>query len=448
MQLPILTIERAVKSQATEIPELYGQVDFETTPERISDNVAESALRGDFSRYKSPLAEDPDLVQRMRLYTMLGDSVADPYAALIPTFGFRRLVGMLMEACEKGVEKVEGAPDELVVLIRDMERTPSWLDMALVENGAELERSSAAIIAPWAIRGGLIATFMNKYAALPMALTGTLSNNLAARRVKETATFFSTSVLPGALGRFGEGFKAAAMVRLMHSMVRFNALRSGAWSDQIYGIPIPQVDQMPAGLTGVSLLSMRVLKSGRTEFTTNERARVEFSRYRCFLLGLPEDLLADTPQSIIDTMAARQSSLRKGFDDATCGELVRATMSARLADDDSFMSNVRERFEKSFSKTFFVRNFLSGDTKKAADLGVRLSRTDRIRAGVVLLWIVIQLKTANWASRVPGMRARVDRSLIQKIRKQLAGYGHAEFVTDPSTYKSPVLERHCQEKRA
>jgi len=41
----------------------------------------------------------------------------------------------------------------------------------------------------WAIRGGFVATFMNKYAALPMALTGTLSNATAGRRIKETATF-------------------------------------------------------------------------------------------------------------------------------------------------------------------------------------------------------------------------------------------------------------------
>ena len=39
-----------------------------------------------------------------------------------------------------------------------------------------------------------------------MALTGTLSNDTAARRVKDTASFFITSTLPGALERFGPGF--------------------------------------------------------------------------------------------------------------------------------------------------------------------------------------------------------------------------------------------------
>ena len=32
---------------------------------------------------------DAEKVERMRAYTMLGDTVADAYAALMPTYGFR-----------------------------------------------------------------------------------------------------------------------------------------------------------------------------------------------------------------------------------------------------------------------------------------------------------------------------------------------------------------------
>src|SRR3546814_3861374 len=99
-----------------------------------------------------------------------------------------------------------------------------------------------------------------------MALTGTLGQATAARRVKETATFFATTALPGALDRFGAGFKAAAMVRLMHSMVRANVLsRPGMWDADTYGMPIPQLDQMPAGLIPVYFLSQE-----RSEEHTSE----------------------------------------------------------------------------------------------------------------------------------------------------------------------------------
>ena len=87
---------------------------------------------------------------------------------------------------------------------------------------------------------------MNKYAALPMALTGALSGNNSGRRTKETATFYTCMVMPGVLDRHSASFKSAAMVRLMHAMVRFNVLRRGDdWDFKTYGVPIPQIDQLP-----------------------------------------------------------------------------------------------------------------------------------------------------------------------------------------------------------
>ena len=42
---------------------------------------------------------------------------------------------------------------------------------------------------------------------------------------------------------------------------------------------------------GVVLLAFKITAKGRFEYTPAERARVELSRYRCFLLGLPEELV-------------------------------------------------------------------------------------------------------------------------------------------------------------
>jgi ER-bound oxygenase mpaB/B'/Rubber oxygenase, catalytic domain len=126
------------------------------------------------------------------------------------------------------------------------------------------------------IRGSLIATFMNKYSAMPMVMTGAFSSKSAARRTNETATFFTTTVMPDTLDRHGATFKAAAMVRLMHSMVRFNVLaRDDRWDVKTYGIPILQVDQMPAGMISIFLLAQKALRHGRTTFTPAERARAE-----------------------------------------------------------------------------------------------------------------------------------------------------------------------------
>jgi hypothetical protein len=180
-----------------------------------------------------------------------------------------------------------------------------------------------------------------------------LSDESSVQRVKETASFFTTATLPGALERFGTGFKAAAMVRLMHSMVRFNILkRSKVWDVSVYGIPIPQVDQMPAGTMPAFITAFKVIRKGRKEFTRDERAIVELCRYQSYLLGLPEDLLPDTPREIFNAMMTYGSTLRDGYDDETCGALVRSTMSAYLPPDHSLRNRIYNTFEKSFSKVF------------------------------------------------------------------------------------------------
>lgn len=326
-------------------------------------------------------------------------------------------------------------PRNSVAFIAAMEARPAWVDMKLVEEGARLQRVAFANFAPWAIRGAFIATFMNKYAALPMALTGTLSNKTAARRIKETATFFGTSMLPGALERFGPGFKAAAMVRLMHSMVRFNVLSRGRWDQAVYGIPIPQVDQMPAGLISDFLISSKVLREGRDSFTAEERAQIELSRYRCFLLGLPEDLVADTPRGIVDAWNARALTLRAGFDEATCGGLLRATMEADLVDTSTPAGKVRDRLERSFAKVYFMQNFCDGNETVAAGFGVKIRAIDKLRAAAVGVGLLGQIQAYGVARKVPVVRHLADRRLIGKVRDYLGTLGHAEFTTDAEKYK-------------
>ena len=427
-----------VESQKERIPDMYGRIDFSVVPERFAtgpdDHTQLAARHAD--RRPAVLA-NRDRVELIRAYSMMGDLVADAYAALMRRYGFKALVDMLARACDHGVESVADAPPELIAFIRDMERKPAWLDMELVEEGARIDRNISANVGPFVIRGAFIATFMNKYSALPMAITNTLSSGTAARRVKETATFFWTSVLPGALERKGAGFKAAAMVRLMHSMVRANVLRRPAdWDVRVYGVPIPQVDQMPAGLIPMVLMSERILASGRTGFTAKERARLELARYRCFLLGLPEDLLADTPQAIVDLMSTRNGTLRQDYDVRPCGALLRATMDADIRSGGGPREAVHAFFERRLSKVFFVRLFMAGDRARAAAIGVKVSRADLMAALIGQIFLGVRVGLYALASRIPGLRDLADRRLVGRIERRLAGFGHAHFTTDETHYRS------------
>src|SRR6202451_44562 len=371
MNYPTTELTALLATEAAQIPSMYGRTDFSITPERFTvEPDAVSELGPEFSQRRPKLLANEELVARIKAYTMHGDPVADAYAALIPKYGFHRLAMMLEEACDRGLENVPSAPPELVQFIRAMEQFPGWLDPKLIEEGARIERNAYAHMAPFVIRGGFIGTFMNKYTALPMALTGALSSKTAAHRVHETATFFTSTVMPGALDRYGAGFKAAAMVRLMHSMVRFNILHRGDhWDVKTYGIPIPQVDQMPVGLAPIFPIALKALRKGRTTFTPAERARVELAHYRCFLLGLPDELVPDTPARVVDILLTRHATLRKEFDD-TCGGLVRATMTADLTLDRSLRGRFYTWLERGFAKTFFVKKYMHGDRHAAAKVGV------------------------------------------------------------------------------
>ncbi len=425
-----------VLEQKEAIPAIYGDVDFSILPERYVSGVdLANSLPSRYKRYAQSALSDPERVANIRNYTMMGDGVADAYAALIPEYGFRTLVAMLEDACENGIDAVSNAPKELVTFIHAMEATPDWVDMDLVEKGARQERIPLVTISPFAIRGAFIATFMNKYTALPMTMTGTLSDSKSARRVLETASFFTATAMPGAMARFGRGFQAAAKVRLMHSMVRYNIMQSGEWDVDTYGIPIPQVDQMPAGLIGIFLLSFKLLGKGRTHFTAAERERVEMARYRCFLLGLPQDLLGETPQEIVDLIMARALSLREEFDDDTCGELVRGTMDAELLDDPSVRGRIHSWMERGFSKYFLIQNFCDGKTARAEKIGIHYRLEDKLATALTILVIIASSGFYTLGMRIPGLRSLLDKKLVNKIASLLDSYGHADFITDASEYK-------------
>ena len=436
MNASIAELTAKTAAQSTQAPSIYGRIDFASTPERFTVNPADQTELGpQFEARRPELLANEAMVDLVRAFTLRGDPVADVYASLIPKFGFRQLVNMLEEACSRGVESVPSAPPELARFVQEMERSPNWLDAKLIERGARLERNGYAHRAPFVLRGALLGTFMNKYAALPMALTGALSGSNSGRRTKETATFYTSMVMPGVLDRHSASFKAAAMVRLMHSMVRFNLMQHGdRWDAAVYGIPIPQIDQLPAGLLSVVPLSQRVLREGRTAFSPDERARVELARYRCFLLGLPRELLAETPREIVDIHFTRFATLRKGFDE-TCGALVRATLTADLKPDNSLPSRLHAWLETRFAKVYFIRTSSRGNEDASAKAGVRVGITDYVAAAAASILIAVRMAPYSVAARIPVVSDAADRLLVRKLKRQLARYGHAEFTTNSDTYK-------------
>ncbi|HJQ05370.1 MAG TPA: hypothetical protein VJ872_08000 [Nocardioides sp.] len=419
-----------VRRQGVLQPAMYGEVDLSATPYRFTTDPDVKASLPGWVAPREPLLADEATVELMRTATMLGDVAADPYAALMDTYGVKGLIAMLTTACREGIDAVEDPPQELRDFIAAMEAVPDWLDRDLVEEGARHSRIAAALLAPFVTRGAFLATFINTYAALPMALTGALSDKRAARRVVETTSFFAVTTLPGALDRHGIGFETAAHVRLMHAVVRYNALkRSARWDQRIYGVPVPQVDQMPAGMINTYILAMGALRAGRTEWTPRERAIHEFVRYRCFLMGLPEDLLPRDPAGVVRVFHARAATLRDDFDDATCGELVRSTLAAYLRPRHTPYDRVADRVEKAWSKVFFARTFGRG-RGLAASSSVRLDRVDRALVTLTTPYVLGRFTAVVKASEVAALRPLADAYTLHVLRRCLARYGVSEAMTE------------------
>jgi hypothetical protein len=428
-------LAQRVRSQAELQPGLYGGIDFTRPPYRHTEDPDVTSTLPSWADDRGRILGNDRIVELIATATMLGDVVADPYASLAEEYGVRSLTAMLQQACRDGVDAVPDAPAELRAFIAAMEATPDWVDWELIEEGARQARIPAAFIAPFVIRGVFLGTFINTYAALPMALTGALSGARAAHRVNETSSFFAVTTMPGALRRNGPGFAAAAMVRLMHSMVRFNAMkRSSMWDADVYGMPVPQVDQMPAGLINVYMMATEVLKRGDTRFSDAERAVVEFSRYRCFLLGLPDELLPQEPGEVIETFHARGAMLRDGFDDATCGELVRSTMAAYVRPGHSVVDRTLESVEKSWSRVGFLRAFCNNSRDAAARMGVQVKLRDTAVVGLTAPFIIGRNAAVTAASKVPALRGICDKYAIRVLKMRLKAYGTPEFTTDHTKY--------------
>jgi hypothetical protein len=147
---------------------------------------------------------------------------------------------------------------------------------------------------------------------------------------------------------------------------------------------------------------------------------------------------------MVDIMLLYDQTLRKGYDDKTCGELLRATMAAYLPADEKLGSRIFDKLERSFSKIFFLLSFMNKDVKKARSIGVPIGAWDWTVFVALSLFIGARKGLYALGSAIPGMRGMVDRMMVRKIEKMLASYGHAAHQSDAANYR-PVVRAQAAE---
>jgi hypothetical protein len=157
-------------------------------------------------------------------------------------------------------------------------------------------------------------------------------------------------------------------------------------------------------------------------------------------LGLPEDLLPPTPHEIFDRMVAYAGTLRDGFDDATCGRMVRSTIKAYRPQEKDLASRIYNQVETGFSKVFFRRVFLrGGDKYKAGMMGVEPTLRDYALFAAASAYVTPQLAASLALQRIPVVGDIADQFLVRRIKQLLKSYGHAEYITDVSNYSDGAV---------
>lgn len=423
------------KMQREIAPEIYAKLDLDSAPERfrgeMGDDQLEGVVRSVNPKYLKRFLQDKDEVELYRQLTLMGDPIADAFAVKAHELGFKKSRVMLEKALDEGIESVPDAPEELVALIRDMEKVPEWLDFEKIDRYFDRTRMVSTIVTEPLIRMAFMMTYVNGYQGLPMIMTGTLSSESAAKRMKETTSTLRMATLPGALRRDGVAFRSAAMVRVMHAMVRMSMLKNKKeWDFDVYGVPIPQVDQMGASLLQnyfTAIISHKLNKP----FTRNQKDSIDAWRYLAYLLGLHDYFLSDDREEILKAWSMLTATLRGKYD-PRAKELNLATLHAYTRAGNSLWDKFMHAVD--VKNTRFVYSKLIVGEKTAKKMGVEVKHSDVFATAIMTSIVVGKISALSLVSLIPVGKKWVNDWAIKDTLGQLDMLGNAEYKTDEASY--------------
>ncbi|MCB0221320.1 MAG: DUF2236 domain-containing protein [Chrysiogenetes bacterium] len=344
-------------------------VDPDLVPSRHFDPYGgeKSALKtGPFALLAKRYAPEPGHVERARQLTLVGDPLSDAFAALYPKLGYAVARKMLDTALNEGIEAVENAPEELKALFKELDSTPMWVDRRMIEKGAAVMRRYAFL--SWlTMRLAFSQTYINANAGMPLYMTGSLSDKTVARRLKETSKWRMEVQQPGAMDRFGEGFKTTVRVRVLHSLLRHHLIANPEWNVEELGVPIPQIDMCGANVGMMAVHSYLLRGMGARISRSEMEAVIHFWRYHGFVIGVVDDL---NPTSFHDVfrMFGRLAALIRFRFDERAAVLTRATFTAKMHEDEGLWGKFLDLVDINVSTGFF---YLSSGKKLYELMGMK-----------------------------------------------------------------------------
>jgi hypothetical protein len=219
-----------------------------------------------------------------------GDPLADTVAAWLHREGMAKAKPQLDAAIAHGLQAVPDASPELRAYIEAVERTPMWLDPALMRHGASFLQSTGLHGMMVLRDAGLMAGYQASAINQTLVMTGALQRGVQ-RRIAETTSWWVDCTGHGGMDRTGPGFQATLKVRAMHALVRQSVRQRPNWDAAYLGLPINQVDMQATylGFSAVHLLALRA--TGVPVSKRDAQGVMHLWRYIGWLMGVDEAML-------------------------------------------------------------------------------------------------------------------------------------------------------------
>lgn len=232
---------------------------------------------------------DPDLVDRLERGLMEADAVGDAAAAACEKLPG----GTGMRAVDAWLEDETTLPARLADVLEPLAVVPEWVDWDRVERGSVAYWRTGLWIALSLNCAALASGYRSGIGNKPLVMTGRLVH-MARRRQQETARWILAAATPGGLRRDQPGFKETVRVRIVHAHVRRRLLSCGHWRTGDWGVPINVTHSAWTIAGEFSTVPVRAMRDVGLHFSASERDDIQHLwRYIGWLLGVPDDLLAD-----------------------------------------------------------------------------------------------------------------------------------------------------------
>ncbi len=234
---------------------------------------------------------------------MRGDEPMDRLLDWMNEGGLATTRPLFVQALEHGIDSLSNPPQPLRAFFTVIDRQPTWLDERRMQRGAEAYAMMGGDVffsaRDFILMGGYLSSSINEV----LYRAGGLKMG-ANRRIAETTDWYLKSMTPGAMSRFGDGFKATVHVRFVHALIRRRIQAQSDWASEVHGLPCNQTDMVATYLGGSWGAILGALLLGRLSVSYADVCdMLHLFRYNHWLMGVEDDFLSDDPREMAHRLA-------------------------------------------------------------------------------------------------------------------------------------------------